>query len=67
MFLLLLAAGFAEDAVVVLGSADDRERTDHEHRSEVAVACLGYAPKALFAAARVLSRHQADPGREVAT
>ena len=35
--------------------------------AQVAIALLGYAPETLLAAGRVLLRHQADPGRHMAT
>ena len=50
-----------------LGVANDGESTDHEQLTQVSIALLGYAAKPLLAAARVLTWHQADPGRQAST
>src|SRR5262245_5201308 len=52
---------------VPLRVSDHGERPGTEQGAEIAVTRLGDRAKALLAPARVLFRHQADPGREVTT
>ena len=46
--------------------ADDGERTGHEQAAQVAVTLLADMADPVLAAARMLLRHQPNPGREVA-
>src|ERR1700730_14409860 len=46
--------------------ADDGERTDHEQAAQIAVTLLADMAKPVLAPARMLLRHQPNPGREVA-
>ena len=45
---------------------NDRERTGHEQAAQIAVAFFVLLAKPVFTAARVLPRHQSNPGREIA-
>ena len=49
-----------------LGIADDGECTRHEQAAQVAVTLFADAAEPLLAPARVLLRHEPNPGREVA-
>ena len=49
-----------------LGVADDRERASHEQAAQIAVTLLADMAKPVLAPARMLLRHQPNPGREVA-
>src|ERR1039457_2427227 len=40
---------------------------DHQNASQIAIASFRDRPELLFAAGRILARHQPDPGREVTT
>ena len=46
--------------------ADDGERTGHEQAAQIAVTLLADMAKPVLAPARMLLRHQPNPGREVA-
>jgi hypothetical protein len=48
------------------GIADDGERTGHEQTAQIAVTLLADTAEPVLASARVLFRHQPNPGREVA-
>src|SRR5262245_16811991 len=50
-----------------LGIADHGERAGSEQAAQVAIALFAYAAKLVLASARVLLRHEPDPGREVPT
>jgi hypothetical protein len=52
---------------VPLRKPDHRHRADDEHLSEVAVAGPRYASEPLLASRRVLLRHEADSGRQIAS
>src|SRR5262245_40891938 len=47
------------------GIADHGERASREQAAQIAIALLADAAKPVLAAARVLLRHEPDPGREV--
>jgi hypothetical protein len=47
---------------VALRMADHRQRANDQHLPQVAMTLLADAAQAVLTAARVLSRHQADPG-----
>lgn len=49
------------------GRSDHRRHADDEQLTQIAVAHLGGPAEADLAAARVLARHQTEPGREMAT
>jgi len=49
-----------------LGIADDGERTGREQTAQIAIASFADTAKPVLAAARVLLRHEPDPGREIA-
>src|ERR1700693_2718732 len=49
-----------------LGVTDDRKRVGHEQAAQIAVTLLAYIAEPVLASARVLFRHNTDPGREVA-
>src|ERR1039457_3110398 len=49
-----------------LGIADDGERTGDEQAAQIAVTLLADTAESVLAPARMLLRHQPDPGREVA-
>ena len=49
-----------------LGIADNGESSGREEAAQIAIALLADAAKLCFASARVLFRHQPDPGREIA-
>src|ERR1035437_4724107 len=49
-----------------LGIADDGERAGHEQAAQIAVTLLADTAEPVLAPARVLFRHEPDPGREVA-
>src|ERR1700693_1080847 len=49
-----------------LGVTDDRKRPGHEQAAQIAVTLLAYIAEPVLASARVLFRHNTDPGREVA-
>src|SRR5450759_65561 len=51
---------------VDLGIADDAERAGHEQAAQIAVTLLADTAEPVLAPARVLLRHEPDPGREVA-
>src|ERR1035441_5335150 len=42
-----------------------RAGSDHQNASQIAIASFRDRPELLFAAGRILARHQPDPGREV--
>src|SRR5450631_2800013 len=48
-----------------LGVADDGERTGHEQAAQIAVTLLADTAEPVLAPARMLFRHEPDPGREV--
>ena len=48
-----------------LGITDDRECASREQAAQIAIALLADTAEPVLAAARVLLRHQPDPGREV--
>ena len=48
-----------------LGVADDGERAGNEQAAEIAVASFADTAEPVLAPARVLLRHEADPGREI--
>src|ERR1700757_4692425 len=50
---------------VDLGIADHGERAGREQAAQIAIALLADTAKLVLAPARVLLRHQPDPGREV--
>src|ERR1700724_3711150 len=49
-----------------LGVTDDRKRAGHKQAAQIAVTLLAYIAEPVLASARVLFRHNTDPGREVA-
>jgi hypothetical protein len=49
-----------------VGVADDGERAGHEQAAQIAVTLLADIAEPVLASARVLFRHDTDPGREVA-
>src|SRR6476661_4253540 len=49
-----------------LGVTDDGERAGHEQAAQIAVTLFADIAEPVLASARVLLRHDADPGREVA-
>src|SRR5476651_453872 len=51
---------------VDLGIADDRERAGDEQAAQIAVTLFADAAEPLLTSARVLLRHEPNPGREVA-
>ena len=50
---------------VVRGNARRGERTGREKAAQVAITLLADAAELVFAAARVLLRHEPNPGREI--
>jgi hypothetical protein len=50
----------------VFGAPQHRVSANNENTPQVAVALLGDRSELLFATARVLSRHQPDPGCKIA-
>src|ERR1035437_3644974 len=46
-----------------LGIADDSERAGHEQAAQIAIALLADTAEPVLAPARVLFRHEPDPGR----
>ena len=50
---------------VPLGVTDDRQGADDQQLSKISIALLGDPAHSLFAAARVLLRHEPDPRRQV--
>jgi hypothetical protein len=48
-----------------LGIADDGKCAGHEQAAQIAVTSIADAAEPVLAPARVLPRHDADPGREV--
>jgi hypothetical protein len=48
-----------------LGIADDGERASGEQAAQIAIALFAYIAKFVLAPARVLLRHEPDPGREI--
>src|SRR6516162_4667168 len=50
-----------------LGITDDRECAGREQAAQIAIALLADTAEPVLAAARVLLRHEPDPGREVPT
>src|SRR5215475_10233691 len=50
---------------VKLSIADHGERTGGEQAAQIAIALLADVAELVFAAARVMLRHQPDPGREI--
>src|ERR1035441_436121 len=51
---------------VDLGIADDGERTGHEQAAQIAVTLFADTAEPVLTPARMLFRHQPNPGREVA-
>jgi hypothetical protein len=49
-----------------LGIADDGERAGHEQAAQIAIALLADTSELVLAPARMLLRHEPDPGREIA-
>src|SRR6476660_2443669 len=49
-----------------LGITDDGERPSHEQAAQIAIALLADTAEPVLAPARVLLRHEPDPGREIA-
>src|SRR6476619_1133478 len=49
-----------------LGVTDDGKRAGHEQAAQIAVTLLADIAEPVLASARVLLRHDTDPGREVA-
>ena len=47
-----------------LGITDDGERASREQAAQIAITLFADTAEPIFAAARVLLRHQPDPGRE---
>src|SRR5262249_16094774 len=54
-------------AAVDLGITDDSEGASHEQAAQIAVTLFADTSKPVPTSARVLLRHQPDPGPEVAT
>src|ERR1700730_13194265 len=52
-------------AAVGLGIADDRERAGHKQAAEITIALFADNAEPVLAPARMLLRHQANPGGEV--
>ena len=50
-----------------LGIADHGERAGREQATQIAIASFADTTKLVFASARVLLRHEPDPGREVSS
>ena len=48
-----------------LGIADDGERAGHEQAAQIAVTLFADTAEPVLAPARVLFRHEPNPGREV--
>jgi len=53
------------DGAMDLGIADHGQRADREQAAQIAITLLADTAKLVFAPARVLLGHEADPGREV--
>src|SRR5262249_15216092 len=53
-------------AAMDLGIADDGERAGNEQAPEIAISLLADTAEPVLAPARVLLRHEPDPGREIA-
>src|SRR6202051_2291733 len=49
-----------------LGVTDDSKRAGHKQAAQIAVTLFAYIAEPVLASARVLFRHNTDPGREVA-
>jgi hypothetical protein len=49
-----------------LGVTDDRKRAGHKQAAQIAVTLFAYIAEPVLASARVLFRHDTNPGREVA-
>src|SRR5262245_51203451 len=52
-------------AAVGLGIADDRERAGHKQAAEITITLFADTAEPVLAPARMLLRHQANPGGEV--